>query len=128
MKKTIAAVATFAALGAGALGVHAFDLKGSDTLKKLTVQVLAACPGAAGTISYVGGGSGAGDNAMIARTQSVSPMSKFLAGSVASADCAVDTTKAEGIEIAGDAIVISMSQTHHAACNQTKSNAADTTC
>ena len=28
MNKTIAAVATFAALGAGALSVHAFDLKG----------------------------------------------------------------------------------------------------
>src|SRR5450432_1664378 len=117
MNKTIAAVATFAALGAGALSVHALDLQGSDTLKKLTVQVVAACPGAAGVINYVGGGSGAGENAMIAGTQAVSPMSRFLAGTAASGVCAVDTTNAEAIEIAGDAIVISMNNGHQAACD-----------
>ncbi len=128
MNKTIAAVATFAALGAGALGVHAFDLKGSDTLKKLTVQVAAACPGAAGVINYVGGGSGAGENAMIAGTQAVSPMSRFLAGSLASGVCATDTTHAEAIEIAGDAIIISMNATHHAACDPNQGGAADNAC
>ncbi len=129
MKKTIAAVATFAALGAGALSVHALDLKGSDTLKKLTVQVVAACNGATGAINYIGGGSGAGENAMIAGAQAVSPMSRFLAGTVASGVCAVDTTKAEAIEIAGDAIVISMNQTHQAACDPGNSPAnSDPTC
>ena len=80
MKKTIAAVATFAALGAGTLGVHALDLKGSDTLKKLTVQVVAACSGATGAINYIGGGSGAGEGAMLgaSATQAVAPMSRFL--------------------------------------------------
>jgi hypothetical protein len=128
MNKTIAAVATFAALGAGALSVHAFDLKGSDTLKKLTVQVVAACPGAAGVINYVGGGSGAGENAMIAGTQAVSPMSRFLAGSVASGVCAVDTTNAEAIEIAGDAIVISMNNMHQTACDPGNPGAANDAC
>jgi hypothetical protein len=128
MNKTIAAVATFAALGAGALGVHAFDLKGSDTLKKLTVQVVAACPGAAGVINYVGGGSGAGESAMVAGTQHVSPMSRFLAGTGTSGVCAVDTTKAEAIEIAGDAIIISMNNAHHAACDPNQGGALDNAC
>ncbi|HEY5375407.1 MAG TPA: hypothetical protein VIK01_17120, partial [Polyangiaceae bacterium] len=117
MNKTIAAVATFAALGAGALSVHALDLQGSDTLKKLTVQVAAACPGAAGVINYVGGGSGAGEGAMTTGAQAVSPMSRFLAGTGTSGVCSVDTTNAEAIEVAGDAIVISMNAAHQTACD-----------
>lgn len=128
MNKTIAAVATFAALGAGTLGVHAVDLKGSDTLKKLTVAVVAACPGAAGVVNYVGGGSGAGENAMIAGTQTVSPMSRFLAGTGTSGVCAVNTVKAEAIEIAGDAIVISANDTHHTACDPLSGSASDLAC
>jgi hypothetical protein len=131
MKKTIAAVATFAALGAGTLGVHALDLKGSDTLKKLTVQVIAACPGATGAINYIGGGSGAGEAAMngASPTQAVAPMSRFLTGTGTSGVCQVDTTKAEAIEIAGDAIVISLNQAHQAACDPGNTGAnADPTC
>ncbi|HET7544785.1 MAG TPA: hypothetical protein VFK05_33185, partial [Polyangiaceae bacterium] len=131
MKKTIAAVATFAALGAGTLGVHALDLKGSDTLKKLTVQVVAACNGATGAINYIGGGSGAGEGAMIlaSPTQAVAPMSRFLAGTGTGGICATDTTKANGIEIAGDAIVVSMNQQHQVACDPGNTGAnADPTC
>ena len=128
MNKTIAAVAAFAALGAGTLGVHALDLKGSDTLKKLTVAVVAACPGATGVINYVGNGSGAGENAMIAGAQTVAPMSRFIAGSAASGVCAVDTTKAEAIEIAGDAIVISANDAHHTACDPLSGSASDLAC
>ena len=131
MKKTIAAVATFAALGAGTLGVHALDLKGSDTLKKLTVQVVAACSGATGAINYIGGGSGAGEGAMLgaSATQAVAPMSRFLAGTGTSGVCQNDTTKAEAIEIAGDAIVISLNQVHQAACDPGNPGAnADPTC
>ena len=128
MNRAIAAVATFAALGAGALGVHAFDLKGSDTMKKLTIQVVAACPGAAGAINYVGGGSVAGEAALVAGTQAVAPMSRFMAGSGANGVCAVDATRAEAIEIAGDAIVLTMNNTHHAACDPNQGGPLDNAC
>jgi hypothetical protein len=74
--------AAFLLFGGGAAAVGALDnmaLKGSDTLEKVTTDVLAACPAAtaAGT-SYLGTGSTAGENAMTAGTQTVAPMSRFL--------------------------------------------------
>ena len=117
MNKITAVVATFVALRAGTLGVRAFDLKGSDTLKRLTLQVINDCPGATGAINYVGLGSGVGENALIAGTQTIAPMSRFLAGSGTSCVCAVDTALVEAIEIAGDALVNTASDAHRAACD-----------
>ncbi len=128
MNKTIAAVATFAALGAGVLGVHALDLKGSETLKKFTLQVIAACSGATGAINYVGQGSGPGENAMITGAQAISPMTRFLAGTGTSGVCVDDTTNAEAIEFGGDAIVVTMSATHHAACDPNQGGPLDSAC
>ena len=74
MKKTML-IATFLAVGAGSAGVSAVDLKrGSDTLKEFTLSVInaAVCPGADGLV-YIGGGSGAGETAMIPGTQPVRP-------------------------------------------------------
>ena len=65
---------------------------------------------------------------MIAGTQAVSPMSRFMAGSAASGVCAVDTTNAEAIEIAGDAIVISMNNMHQTACDPGNPGAANDAC
>ena len=68
MRKTIVG-ATFVVFAAGASAVGALDnviLQGSDTLERLTNDVLAVCPGATmNGISYRGGGSTAGGNAMI---------------------------------------------------------------
>jgi hypothetical protein len=62
MKITTAA-AVFLAIGAGTMGIQGLDLKGSDTLRSLTTDVINACPGATGALVYRGGGSGAGEGA-----------------------------------------------------------------
>jgi hypothetical protein len=122
MKKTML-VATFLAVGAGSAGVSALDgvkMQGSDTLKDFTLTVItaAACPNAVG-IQYLGGGSGSGENNMIASVagtaalpQTVAPMSRFLGGTAASAVCSVNASKAEGIAFAADGLAISLSRTH----------------
>jgi ABC-type phosphate transport system substrate-binding protein len=117
MKKTLAG-ALFVALGAGATGAGALDninLAGSDTLKTLTQAVIAACPSAAG-LTYVGGGSGAGEAALRNGTQTVSPMSRFLA---AANTCGFspNPVEAEGLQVALDALSIVVNSQHRAACD-----------
>ncbi len=117
MKKTLAG-ALFVALGAAATGAGALDnlaLLGSDTLKPLTIAVLAACPTAAGT-TYPGTGSGAGEGAMRNGTQTISPMSRFLA---AANTCAFspDATEAEALQVGLDALSIVVSANHRTTCD-----------
>jgi hypothetical protein len=130
MNKTIVASVALIALGAGTLGVQAppLDLYGSITLTTLVSQVIAQCSGATGAINYIGIGSGAGENGMVAGTQSVAPMSRFLAGTGVSGICAVDASKAEAIEIAGEAIAITANDMHRAACDPQSGSVADLTC
>jgi len=118
MKKTLAAAA-FLALGAGTMGVQALNLKGSDTLRSLTTQVINVCAGATGTLVYTGGGSGAGESGIVQGTQQIAPMSRFLAGSAPAggACAATDASKAEAIEIAGDSLGLWFAQSHQAACD-----------
>jgi hypothetical protein len=70
MKKLLAA-ATLVAIGAGTVGVGAMDdvqLRGSDTLKDITIDLLAICPGAdpagAAGLVYLGTGSGNGESGL----------------------------------------------------------------
>ena len=129
MKKTMV-VAAFLAIGAGTAGVQALDLKGSDTLRKVTQQVITAC-GTPGLV-YKGGGSGAGESALIANfpatglpagadwtKQQVAPMSRALAGAPTTGGvCAAgDLSQAEQIEVGGDDIAVLTAQTHQAACD-----------
>jgi hypothetical protein len=82
MKKTIAA-ATFVLLGAGGAAIGAIQLAGSDTLEdvtKIMLQDPACNPN--GTLSYIGGGSSTGENAMRAGTQDVSPMSRAIGAGI----------------------------------------------
>jgi ABC-type phosphate transport system substrate-binding protein len=77
--------ATFLLFGAGAASnaAAALALKGSDTLEDVARDVIAACPSAiAAGITYLGGGSGGGEAAMIAATptQQIAPMSRELSG------------------------------------------------
>jgi hypothetical protein len=109
MRKTIVG-ATFVVFAAGASAVGALDnvaLQGSDTLEQLTNQVLAVCPGATmNGISYRGGGSTTGGNAMIAGTQTVSPQSRALTpaeGCHAQGNNGLDS---EGLVIALDGLSI----------------------
>jgi ABC-type phosphate transport system substrate-binding protein len=118
MKKTLAG-ALFVALGAAATGAGALDniaLQGSDTLKPLTIQVLAACPAAAG-LTYPGGGSGAGEGALKAGTQTVAPMSRFLAAANACAFNSGNPVEAEALQVGLDAISIVIHQSHRTACD-----------
>src|SRR5688572_6974651 len=105
MRKTIVG-ATFVVFAAGASAVGALDnvaLQGSDTLEQLTNDILAVCPGATmNGITYRGGGSTTGGNAMIAGTQTVSPQSRAL--SAAEGCTSRDTS--EGLVIALDGLSI----------------------
>jgi hypothetical protein len=80
------------------------QLKGSDTLDLVTKDVIAACPGvaAAGGITYIGGGSGTGQAAMVATTptQHVAPMSRGMNNA---ASC---TTNSRQLLIGLDGIVV----------------------
>ncbi len=79
MKKTIAASL---ALGLCASGASAQNrtMQGSDTLYDITQEMLSLCAINPANLIYVGGGSGAGENAMSSNpiTQQIAPMSKFL--------------------------------------------------
>jgi hypothetical protein len=104
MRSTIAA-ATFVALGAGTLGVGALDqiahMTGSDTLKAITIDVIAACGTNCAGLTYDGTGSGVGQSALTAGTQSVAPMSRALNNGVCS-NAGRDT--AEGAVMALDGV------------------------
>jgi ABC-type phosphate transport system substrate-binding protein len=123
--RTTIGIATFFVVGAGAVGVSALSLKGSDTLKDLTVTLLTSatlngsaldCGGIGnnpvGTLSYEGTGSGNGQAAMIGAAQDVAPMSSRLSNAV----CTASTGKAEGIVFALDGISIVGNKTTFQAC------------
>lgn len=134
MKKTML-VATFLAVGAGSAGVSALDtvtpMLGSDTLKDFTLAVLTpgVCPGItaftagppASGLDYQGGGSGGGETKLILSstlatpTQTVAPMSRFLA---APATCgAAGPAHAEAINFATDGLGVVVSKQHQVACD-----------
>jgi len=78
LKKGLAG-ATFLVLGVGGAS-NAFaqlQLRGSDTLEDVTKDAVSAA-GLTASITYVGGGSGAGENAMVGGTQVIAPMSREI--------------------------------------------------
>src|SRR5262245_40732855 len=101
MKKIIAIGAfTMLAASVGTVGAvvrlgTGLDMQGSDTLEFMTQAVLDACP-SDDVISYVGGGSGTGENRMRADTQQVAPMSRLL-GSPATCSHPGTEDKAKGL-------------------------------
>ena len=82
MKKAIL-IATALVAGFGSSQVEAQALKGSDTLEAVTNSVLSQCPAATG-VSYLGTGTGNGENAMVAGTQQIAPMSRKVKCSISS--------------------------------------------
>jgi ABC-type phosphate transport system substrate-binding protein len=121
--RTTIAIGTFLALGAGALSVGAvtpLDMRGSDTLKELTRDLLGNdtsnlldCGGTGnnpvGGINYIGSGSGNAESSMAGTspTQQVGPMSRLLKGPAAKGACnSADVTKNEGMVFALDGIAI----------------------
>jgi ABC-type phosphate transport system substrate-binding protein len=86
--RTLITGAAFLAVGVvGPGSASAQALRGSDTLEDITENVLAACPAAPG-VSYIGGGSSAGQGAMSGAgpTQHVAPMSRQLNGTACTAN------------------------------------------
>jgi hypothetical protein len=119
MKKSLM-IATFLVVGGGAVGVSAGapnPFKGSDTLFDLTRALLVACPGTA-PVTYAGGGSGGGQTAMLAGTQQISPMSRFLNNGACTGTAAAPTLS-NGLVIGldGVSVVGSKRSTTHVACN-----------
>ena len=116
MKRSLV-VTTFLVVGTGAVDMSAgstANLEGSDTLLEFTNAILAACPGTSGR--FVGGGSVDAQNAMIAGTQQVAPMSRFLdSGACAGAS----PTLSQGLVIGLDGVVVvgSISTIGGIACN-----------
>jgi len=129
MKKTYL-IASFLVMGAGAISASALDLKGSDTLFTISVDVITAKVFPSGPVSwsaisglnYIGGGSGTGESAMIAGTQQIAPMSRFL-GSVCTGANASPTTS-EGLVIALDGVSVVMNHNTAASdsCNGTQTD------
>jgi hypothetical protein len=91
--RTTIALATFLVAGAGAVGVSALDLKGSDTLEGITRLLLTDaaldCGGTGntplGSLVYVGTGSTNGESAINSGAQQVGPMSRALGTAVCTA-------------------------------------------
>jgi hypothetical protein len=121
MRKTIIG-ATFVLLSAGASSVGALSgvaLQGSDTLEQITKDVLDQCPAAKnapGSITYAGGGSTTGGNAMIAGSQTVSPQSRPLSTSEGCSGGGAVKGTAEGLAIALDGLSIVAASSVGAAC------------
>lgn len=91
-KKAIAS-----ALAVGLASTASAQLKGSDTLFDMTVHMIDLCADGVinGTgipgLTYDGGGSTGGENALVAGTQVVSPMSRFIGGNSTSGVCGSTT-------------------------------------
>lgn len=116
MRSTIA-MATFAALAAGTLGVSAKDtipnMAGSDTLKNMTQDVIANCGTACSGLTYIGTGSGAGQNNIEGGViQAIAPMSRTvntgICDTVVAGGASTRTTEGivvalDGVDIIGDA-------------------------
>jgi len=131
MKKTYL-IASFLAVGAGAISASALDIKGSDTLFTISTDVITAKVFPSGPISwtaisglnYIGGGSGTGETAALNGTQQVAPMSRFL-GSVCTGTAASPTTS-EGLVIALDGVSVVMNHNTAASdsCNGLQTDAS----
>jgi ABC-type phosphate transport system substrate-binding protein len=116
--RTTIAIASFLVVGASAVGVSALDLRGSDTLQVMTVNLLTDatldCGGLgntpAGDLVYIGSGSGNGQSSLVGNTQEIAPMSRAMntgvcTGTAASTNHA-NATLAEGIVFALDGISV----------------------
>src|SRR4051812_37509319 len=82
------------------------QLRGSDTLEGITKSLLtnAACNG--GGLTYLGGGSGTGEDAMRAGTQNIAPMSRALNNNTAVCTTANGNASAEGMLFGLDGMTV----------------------
>ncbi|HXX70452.1 MAG TPA: hypothetical protein VEK07_24940, partial [Polyangiaceae bacterium] len=137
MRKSIA-IATALAAGAGATGIGATDTipnpwYGSDTVENVVRDGIANAVNLSASLKpdYVAGGSGTGQSAMVAGTQSITPMSKMLTSSGGACKFAGGASgssleNASGIVIGLDAVDVLASVTTgaQAACTTPNSTVA----
>jgi len=102
---SLAAASIVSGLSVGAYAALNNQLRGSDTLHTWTTSLVgsASCPGIS-PLTYIGGGSGNGEDAMRKREQFIAPMSSALG---AARTCrSADPTKAEFLSVALDGLSI----------------------
>jgi len=106
-------IATFLLAGAGIAGIGSINpiespLQGSDTLFNVTQDALNALTALGSSIgpasTYVGGGSGNGQSALVGGSQHIAPMSRMLNNGASI--CTKDTGNASGIVIGLDGVDI----------------------
>lgn len=90
--KKLATAAAMLVLGLGASSASAQSLYGSDTLFNIMNNLVGQLGIAPADLIYAGGGSTGGQNALVANTQDIAPMSRFLntagcSGAPAGAGC-----------------------------------------
>ncbi len=131
MKKSVG-IATFALVSvAGSAAVYAgssIAISGSSSLALLTLELITTtngnagplCPGAVG-LTYAAGGSSVGEQALVAGTQQVAPMTRFLQGTTSGLCSAASTDgfAAQGLVFALDGIGVFAETTNGgaSACN-----------
>lgn len=121
MKKTMW-MASFLIAGAGAIGANAapVQLNGSDTVFVMINQALTACSiDATNGAVYVGGGSTTGEAGMIAQTQEVAGMSRYLRARATNKDVCLHPEQgrnAEGIAWALDGLSLTADSDWTANC------------
>jgi hypothetical protein len=117
--------AAFLAVGLGAASnaTAQLQLKGSDTLDSVTRDAIAAA-GVTAQLTYIAGGSGAGETAMINGSQHISPLTRELNNGVT--DAVKCTATAQQLLIGLDGLsVVAANQTHGDGFRDTPSTADD---
>ncbi len=101
MKKLMLATLVLG-LGAGTASAAPLALNGSDTLFDFTTHLLSTCGVSASQMTYAGGGSGLGENNMVATPpqQQIAPMSKAMTATRVTAGVS------QGVKVALDALGI----------------------
>jgi cysteine-rich repeat protein len=94
------------------------QIAGSDTLREIAIDVLAACGVNVPTpvLNYIGGGSTGGGDAMRARNQQVAPQSRFLSSNECD-DFGASPLLGEGIAIGLDGLANFGDGTEATTCN-----------
>src|SRR4029077_6102478 len=110
--RTLITGAAFLVVGVASAGKAQaqLNLKGSDTLDLVTTETISMCTGANGLITYVGGGSGGGESAMLAGQQHVAPMSSQLNSGAVGNGC---SSSARQLLVGLDGIAILAKNSQH---------------
>lgn len=126
--RTTIAIGLFAAIAAGTAGAGALSnlpaMRGSDTLRNFTIDLLAECENTS-TLGYIGTGSSNGETDLVNGAETIAPMSRNLRSGACAAPG--DETLAEGIVFALDGLAVVTSQAGAGTCNSGVDDCSGTT-